>query len=103
MFAIRVGREYVIEEDFFKAARKIKEAKKLESKLDYSKIWLFHMFTPSYVLCIEKLKRYLDSIFDIVWVEYNYWIKKNMILIDSVWNENLNYLERQFQKGCIYE
>jgi len=38
MFAIRVGREYVIEEDFFKAARKIKEGKKLESKLDYSKI-----------------------------------------------------------------
>ena len=38
MFAIRVDRDYVIEEDFFKAARKIKESKKLESKLDYSKI-----------------------------------------------------------------
>lgn len=35
MFAIRVDRDYVIEEDFFKAARKIKEAKKLESKLEY--------------------------------------------------------------------
>lgn len=38
MFAIRAGRDYVIQEDFFKAARKIKEAKKLESKLDYSKV-----------------------------------------------------------------
>lgn len=40
MFAIRAGREYAMEEDFFKAARKIKEVKKLESKLDYSKVWL---------------------------------------------------------------
>ena len=38
MFAIREGRDYVIEEDFFKAARKIKENKKLESKLEYTKI-----------------------------------------------------------------
>jgi 26S proteasome regulatory subunit T4 len=38
MFAIRDDREYVTEEDFLKAARKLKEAKKLESKLDYSKI-----------------------------------------------------------------
>ncbi|EGR32249.1 hypothetical protein IMG5_090980 [Ichthyophthirius multifiliis] len=38
MFAIRVDRDHVVEEDFFKAARKIKEAKKLESKLDYTKI-----------------------------------------------------------------
>ncbi|KRX02386.1 P-loop containing nucleoside triphosphate hydrolase [Pseudocohnilembus persalinus] len=38
MFAIRAGRDYVIEEDFFKAARKIKETKKLESKLDYTKV-----------------------------------------------------------------
>ncbi|EAS04861.1 26S proteasome regulatory ATPase subunit 10B (macronuclear) [Tetrahymena thermophila SB210] len=38
MFAIRAGRDYVIQEDFFKAARKIKESKKLESKLDYSKV-----------------------------------------------------------------
>ena len=38
MFAIREDREYVIEEDFQKAARKLKEAKKLETKLDYSKI-----------------------------------------------------------------
>lgn len=36
MFAIRAGRDYVIEEDFFKAARKIKETKKLESKLNYT-------------------------------------------------------------------
>jgi len=39
MFAIRADRDYVIEEDFMKAARKIKETKKLESKMDYSKIW----------------------------------------------------------------
>ena len=38
MFAIRGDRDYVIEEDFMKAARKIKETKKLESKLDYSKV-----------------------------------------------------------------
>lgn len=38
MFAIRVMRDYVTEEDFFKAARKIKEGKKLESKMDYSKL-----------------------------------------------------------------
>lgn len=38
LFAIREGRDYVLEEDFMKAARKIAETKKLESKLDYSKI-----------------------------------------------------------------
>lgn len=38
MFAIRVERDYVLQEDFMKAARKIKEAKQLESRLDYSKI-----------------------------------------------------------------
>ena len=38
MFAIRNDREYVIEEDFFKAARKIKETKKLETKMDYAKV-----------------------------------------------------------------
>lgn len=38
MFAIRSDRDYVIDEDFMKAARKIKESKKLESKMDYSKI-----------------------------------------------------------------
>jgi len=38
MFAIRVSRDYVIEEDFMKAARKIAEAKKLESKLEYQKV-----------------------------------------------------------------
>ncbi len=39
MFAIREDRDYVVEEDFTKAARKIKETKKLESKMDYSKVW----------------------------------------------------------------
>lgn len=38
MFAIRAEREYVIEEDFIKATRKIAENKKLEGKLDYEKI-----------------------------------------------------------------
>jgi 26S proteasome regulatory subunit T4 len=38
MFAIRVKRDYVIEEDFMKAARKLTEAKKLEGKLDYEKV-----------------------------------------------------------------
>uniref|UniRef100_A0A0G4FS42 AAA+ ATPase domain-containing protein n=1 Tax=Chromera velia CCMP2878 TaxID=1169474 RepID=A0A0G4FS42_9ALVE len=37
LFAIRADRDYVIEEDFMKAARKISENKKLESKMDYSK------------------------------------------------------------------
>ena len=39
MFAIREDREYVIDEDLMKAARKIRDNKKLESKLDYSKVW----------------------------------------------------------------
>ncbi len=38
MFAIRAERDYVLHEDFMKAARKIKENKKLESKLDYSQV-----------------------------------------------------------------
>jgi 26S proteasome regulatory subunit T4 len=38
LFAIRANRDYVLEEDFMKAARKISENKKLESKLDYSKV-----------------------------------------------------------------
>jgi len=38
LFAIRADRDYVLEEDFMKAARKITENKKLESKMDYSKV-----------------------------------------------------------------
>ena len=38
MFAIREDREFVIEEDFLKASRKIKDVKKIESKLVYFKI-----------------------------------------------------------------
>jgi 26S proteasome regulatory subunit T4 len=38
MFAIRDERDYVTEQDFMKAARKLQEVKKLESKLDYSKV-----------------------------------------------------------------
>merc|ERR1719240_563460 len=38
MFAIRADRDYTIEEDFMKAARKIADTKKLEGKLDYEKV-----------------------------------------------------------------
>ena len=38
MFAIRADREYVIEEDFLKAVRKIADNKKLETKLDYKPV-----------------------------------------------------------------
>lgn len=38
MFALRADRDYVIEEDFLKATRKIADNKKLEGKLDYEKI-----------------------------------------------------------------
>lgn len=35
MYAIRDEREYCCQEDFMKAARKVGDNKKLESKLDY--------------------------------------------------------------------
>lgn len=38
MFAIRADRDYCIQEDFMKAARKLQEAKRHESKIDYSAI-----------------------------------------------------------------
>src|SRR6478609_9930019 len=38
MFAIREERDYCIQEDFMKAVRKVQDAKKLETKLDYEKI-----------------------------------------------------------------
>ena len=38
LFAIRSEREYVIEEDFMKAVRKVAENKKLETKLDYKPV-----------------------------------------------------------------
>lgn len=38
MFAIREDRDYCVEEDFMKAGRKIKDNKKLESKLEYQKV-----------------------------------------------------------------
>jgi 26S proteasome regulatory subunit T4 len=38
MFAIRAERDYVIQEDFMKATRKIAEVKKLEGKLEYEKV-----------------------------------------------------------------
>lgn len=38
MFAIRESRDYVEQEDYMKAARKIKENKKLEGKIDYNPV-----------------------------------------------------------------
>jgi len=38
LFAIRAEREYVIDEDFMKAVRKVAENKKLETKLDYKPV-----------------------------------------------------------------
>jgi 26S proteasome regulatory subunit T4 len=38
MFAIRADRDYATQEDFMKASRKIKEHKKLESKLHYTPV-----------------------------------------------------------------
>lgn len=38
MFAIRAERDYVVQEDFMKAVRKLAEVKKLEGKLDYEKV-----------------------------------------------------------------
>jgi len=54
MFAIRADRDYVIEEDYFKAGRKIKEAKKLESKLEYQKVWtLYFLYSKQSILNIK--------------------------------------------------
>ncbi|RKO97340.1 hypothetical protein CXG81DRAFT_16055 [Caulochytrium protostelioides] len=38
MFALREERDYVIQEDFMKAVRKVADAKKLEGKLDYKAV-----------------------------------------------------------------
>ena len=38
LFAIRLEREYVVQEDFMKAVRKVSDNKKLESKLDYKPV-----------------------------------------------------------------
>jgi 26S proteasome regulatory subunit T4 len=38
MFAIRAERDYVVDEDFMKAVRKVGDAKKLESTLSYEKL-----------------------------------------------------------------
>ena len=38
LFAIRADREYVVDEDFMKAVRKVADNKKLESKLDYKPV-----------------------------------------------------------------
>ena len=38
MFAIRAERDFVIEEDFLKAVRKVADNKKLETKLEYKPV-----------------------------------------------------------------
>ena len=38
MFAIRAERDYVINEDFMKAVRKVGDNKKLETKMDYKNV-----------------------------------------------------------------
>lgn len=38
MFAIRAERDHIVEEDFMKAVRKLSDAKKLESTIDYKKV-----------------------------------------------------------------
>lgn len=38
LFAIRAERDFVTEDDFMKAARKMQEAKKLEGTMEYKKI-----------------------------------------------------------------
>ena len=38
MFAIRDERDYVVQEDLMKAVRKVSDAKKLETKMDYEKV-----------------------------------------------------------------
>ncbi|KAI6226172.1 26S proteasome regulatory subunit 10B [Aphelenchoides fujianensis] len=38
LFAIRAERDYVVDEDFMKAVRKVADAKRLESKLDYKPV-----------------------------------------------------------------
>lgn len=40
MFAIREDRGYVLNEDFIKAGRKLIESKKLETKLEYNKVYM---------------------------------------------------------------
>lgn len=38
LFFLRAEREYVMDEDFMKAVRKVAENKKLETKLDYKPV-----------------------------------------------------------------
>lgn len=43
MFAIRADRDYVVQEDFMKAVRKVSDNKKLETKLDYKPVWILSL------------------------------------------------------------
>jgi len=56
LFAIRSDRDFVIEEDFMKAARKVAESKKLEGSLDYKKVKL--AYSPILILIFCYLQLY---------------------------------------------
>ncbi|VDM07102.1 unnamed protein product [Wuchereria bancrofti] len=58
LFAIRAEREYVIDEDFMKAVRKVGDAKRLETKLDYKPVSLMSKSRSSPQ---ESQTRYVDS------------------------------------------
>lgn len=38
MFAIRDDRDYIVQDDYMKAVRKVSDTKKLETKLEYKKV-----------------------------------------------------------------
>ena len=56
MFAIRAERDYVIEEDFMKAVRKMGDQKKLEGTLEYKSVWNFTLIETD---CCSKKKLWL--------------------------------------------
>lgn len=64
MFAIRDDRDYVIQDDFMKAVRKVADAKKLETKMDCKCIvagWL-HCSNEELTMFILQTKRCRDRI-----------------------------------------
>ena len=64
MFAIRTERDYVINEDFMKAVRKVGDNKKLETKMDYKNVWtllsVLYSVITTFVVINNKLHM-LDS------------------------------------------
>ena len=57
MFAIREDRNYVVNEDFTKAARKLTESKKLESRIEYSKVYCVYWKQGNHSLLSSHLKQ----------------------------------------------